>query len=113
MGGQVEVVPVYRTVQPPNSDVETMREMLRNKGVDAVTFTSSSTVNHFVEMLKPDDLQALLQGVVIASIGPVTSETINKHGLHVDTEATEYTIDGLVAALINYFGETRTSEASG
>jgi uroporphyrinogen III methyltransferase/synthase len=102
MGGHVEVIPVYRTVLPPDSDIDEMRTMLKNKEVDAVTFTSSSTVDHFVRMLDSNDLQNLLHGVVIASIGPVTSDTIKKHGLWVDAEAREYTIDGLVTALVDH-----------
>jgi uroporphyrinogen III methyltransferase/synthase len=103
MGGEVEVVSVYRTVQPADSHIDNVRTMLENKEIDAVTFTSSSTVSHFVEMLRESDLSALLDGVVVASIGPVTSKTAGNLGLSVSVEASEYTIDGLVDALAAHF----------
>ena len=77
--------------------------MLETEFLHAVTFTSSSTVNHFIEMLKASDLPLLLRGVVIASIGPVTSGTLRENGLPVDVEASEYTIEGLLGALADHF----------
>ena len=93
-GGLVEVVPVYRTGFPEESEIDPVRKMLETEFLHAVTFTSSSTVTHFVEMLKGSDLRLLLKGVAIASIGPVTSGTLRENGLPVDVEASEYTIDG-------------------
>lgn len=107
LGGHVEVVPVYRTVVPADTDVEETRKMLRTKKVDAITFTSSSTVTHFVQLIDDPDLPSLLDGVVVASIGPVTSKTIADSGLTVDVEASEYTIDGLVKALADHFRQGR------
>jgi uroporphyrinogen III methyltransferase / synthase len=102
-GGLVDVVPVYRTGFPEESEINPVRKMLETEFLHAVTFTSSSTVTHFVEMLKASDLRLLLRGVAIASIGPVTSGTLRENGLPVDVEASEYTIDGLLEALANYF----------
>jgi uroporphyrinogen III methyltransferase / synthase len=48
------------------------------------------------------NLSEIMRGVVIASIGPVTSETLRENGLSVDVEAEEYTVDGLVEALSDY-----------
>jgi uroporphyrinogen-III synthase len=72
----------------------------------AITFTSSSTVRNFVELLGLRSARAALKkparhrGVHTASIGPVTSATLREFGLPVDIEAKEYTIPGLVAAII-------------
>ncbi len=103
MGGDVEVVSVYRTGLPDTADVEMIRTMLSRKQVDALTFTSSSTVTHLAKMLDSSDLPALLDGIVIASIGPITSGTLRENGLPVHVEASEYTTDGLVEALAKYF----------
>jgi uroporphyrinogen III methyltransferase / synthase len=103
MGGEVEVVSVYRTGLPEGANVEKIRIMLSRKQVDALTFTSSSTVTHLATMLGSADLPALLDGMVVASIGPVTSGTLRKNGLPVHVEALEYTIDGLVQALAKHF----------
>ncbi|MCI0372228.1 MAG: uroporphyrinogen-III synthase, partial [candidate division NC10 bacterium] len=70
-GATVDVVPVYRTV-PDLRAAATLREALQARRVAAVAFTSSSTVQNFVEMLKGEDLPAFLNGVRIACIGPVT-----------------------------------------
>ncbi len=107
MGGVVEVVSVYRTGMPADSAIEKARSMLEQREVDAVTFTSSSTVTHFVDMLGEVDVGSLLSGVAVASIGPVTSETARRLGLTVHVEASEYTIDGLVDALVEYFNSKR------
>ena len=101
-GAHVEVVPVYRTGFPEDAEIQTVRKMLETEFLNVVTFTSSSTVTHFVEMLNMKNLPEILRGVVIASIGPVTSATLRENGLSVDVEAEEYTIDGLVKALSDH-----------
>ena len=118
-GVVVDEVIAYRTIQG-KGNVQLVTELLQSKpkafGVGerseqahAVTFTSSSTVTNFVNMLNADNLNELLQDVVVASIGPITSQTAQKLGINVDVEAKEYTIDGLVAALLEYFGIVRAA----
>jgi uroporphyrinogen III methyltransferase / synthase len=93
-GYAVDVLPVYRTVTAtPGPDV---LERVRRGEVDALTFTSSSTVTNLCDLL--GDLPA--PQPVVASIGPVTSKTALERGLRVDVEAGEHTIDGLVDALL-------------
>jgi uroporphyrinogen-III synthase len=97
-GYTVDVLAVYRT-QPATPDPAAMARVLAGE-VDAVTFTSSSTVDNFCAALgRTPDPQPL-----VVSIGPVTSATAVGHGLRVDAEATEHTIDGLVATLLDRFG---------
>lgn len=103
LGGVVETVPVYRTSVPSAPEVEIIKRKLQNNEIDSVTFTSSSTVSHFVEMMGSDNIQSLMEDVVVASIGPVTSETARDCGLKVDVQATEFTIDGIVNALAAYY----------
>jgi uroporphyrinogen III methyltransferase / synthase len=93
-GYAVDVLPVYRTVTATPDPAAV--ERVRAGNVDAITFTSSSTVTNLLAALDgPPDPQPL-----VVSIGPVTSETARARGLVVDAEATEHTIDGLVAALV-------------
>ena len=92
-GWQVEVVAAYRTVAVA-LDAETLD---RASTADAVTFTSSSTVDHLVAALGDRPLPA-----VVASIGPITSATIRRHGHEVDVEAEAHTIEGLVDALVEH-----------
>jgi uroporphyrinogen III methyltransferase/synthase len=107
-GVVVDEVVAYRTIQG-KGNVQLVTELLQSKQAHAVTFTSSSTVTNFVNMLNADNLSELLQDVVVASIGPITSQTAHECGIHVDVEAKEYTIDGLVAALLEYFGMVRAA----
>jgi uroporphyrinogen-III synthase len=97
LGAKVDVVEAYETVIPQSSRTR-LRAILKDskRRPHAITFTSSSTVRNFIALLgkKP-----LLDGIHLASIGPVTSATIRKLGLPVDVEATEYTIPGLIKAL--------------
>jgi uroporphyrinogen-III synthase len=97
-GAEVDVVEAYETVVPQSSRVR-LRSLLGNprRRPHVVTFTSSSTVRNFVALLGPT--KASIQGVRLASIGPVTSSTLRELGLRVDLEASEFTIPGLVAAI--------------
>ena len=95
-GASVEEVVCCRTVVPEGSG-KRVRDTLRD-GVDAVTFTSSSTVRNLMKLLDND--AAKLAGVRIACIGPVTAATAGRLGLNVDIVAQDHTVDGLVAALV-------------
>jgi len=92
-GYEVEVLNLYRTVvAEPDPDA---LARVRAGDVDAITFTSSSTVTNFLDVVGPlPDPQPL-----VVSIGPVTTATATERGLRVDAEAAEHTIEGLVTAL--------------
>ncbi|MGB0387074.1 MAG: uroporphyrinogen-III C-methyltransferase [Ardenticatenaceae bacterium] len=98
-GTHVTEAHAYRTVigQP---DAETLTTL--QQGVDIITFTSSSTVRHFIQLLGTERTQQLTQHAAIAAIGPITAQTARQLGLRVDIQAETYTIAGLVDALVNY-----------
>jgi uroporphyrinogen III methyltransferase/synthase len=100
-GAKVEVVEAYRTVLPANS-VEQSRTITA-KSADLVTFTSSSTVENFGKLFS-----AKLPRIPAACIGPITSATARKNGWRVVVEAEEYTIRGLVKAIVAYCSAART-----
>ncbi|HEX5417759.1 MAG TPA: uroporphyrinogen-III synthase, partial [Chloroflexota bacterium] len=95
-----ERVVVYQTI--PSGDPDAARRLCADHALDAVTFTSSSTVLHLVTLLG-DNAARLLQHVVLASIGPITSATARELGLTVAVEAAEHTIPGLVSAMERYY----------
>ncbi|MEE9233861.1 MAG: uroporphyrinogen-III synthase, partial [Candidatus Acidoferrales bacterium] len=70
---------------------------------DAITFTSSSTVNNFFRLLGRRPGQRALAGVAVATIGPVTSRTARALGLRVAVAANPSTVPALVGALEKYF----------
>jgi uroporphyrinogen III methyltransferase/synthase len=93
-GFEVDVLPLYRTVTaaPDPADLARVQE----GKVDAITFTSSSTVTNFCDLVGPlPDPQP-----TIVSIGPITSATARERGLRVDVEADPHTIAGLTEAVI-------------
>jgi len=93
-GYSVDVLPVYRTVTA-TPDPKAV-ERVRAGKVDALTFTSSSTVTNLLDLLGAvPDPQPL-----VVSIGPVTSATAVERGLRVDAEAEQHTIEGLITVLL-------------
>jgi uroporphyrinogen III methyltransferase / synthase len=93
-GAIVDEAIAYRTV-PETTDTSGALERFRQEQADLITFTSSSTVENFLALKLPWPSQ-----MKTASIGPVTSEAMRKHGLSVDVEASQYDVDGLVAAVL-------------
>jgi uroporphyrinogen-III synthase len=90
-------VDAYRTVFPTTLPKEA-REALAAGEVDAVTFTSASTVRGFVGALG-----AVKGTPKVVSIGPVTSKEARAHGFRVHAVADPHTTEGLVAALERLF----------
>jgi uroporphyrinogen III methyltransferase/synthase len=102
MGAEVDVVEVYRTVRPKGGSKK-MKKLLIEKKIDVITFTSSSTVNHFADLLKKEDLKRLVKGIAVACIGPVTARTAKAWGLKVRIQPKQYTIPALTRAIAEYF----------
>ncbi len=101
-GASVHVVPAYQTVLPDN-DTKPLRTLLRQRQVDMITFTSSSTVSHFARFFEEENLLHLLNGCKIACIGPITAKTITDISLRPDVVARDFTIAGLVDAIVEYY----------
>lgn len=106
-GAVVDVVEAYETVAPQASR-RRLQAALKSARFrpDVITFTSSSTVKNFVALLglrrggaRKTKRPTLLECILLASIGPVTSITLREIGLAPDVEAHEYTIPGLVHAI--------------
>lgn len=107
LGARVDVVEAYETVAPQSSRkrLQAALKSVKNRP-DIITFTSSSTVSNFMALLgkgrgrrRPRHIKQL-DGVRLGSIGPVTSSTLRGLGLRVDIEAREYTIPGLIEAIV-------------
>ncbi|MBI3327470.1 MAG: hydroxymethylbilane synthase [Nitrospinae bacterium] len=104
-GAHVEVVEVYRTGLPTAQGAADVRQLLEQRQIAAVTFTSSSTVENFAVLMGGVALPDLLQGVVVACIGPITAETARSYGLTPEILPEEYTIPALARAIGEYFRE--------
>jgi uroporphyrinogen-III synthase len=100
-GASVDVIEAYETVVPQSSRTRLRRTLVNpRRRPHVITFTSSSTVRNFAELLGPSRKRiANLKGILMASIGPVTSSTLRELGLPVDIAARDFTIPGLVEAI--------------
>lgn len=97
-GAIVDEAIAYKT-EPETEDINGGRARMAEEGADVITFTSSSTVENFFKLGLD-----LPENVKLASIGPITSKTIIEHGHKVDIEAKESNIQGLVDAIVEYYG---------
>ncbi|HEY6084446.1 MAG TPA: uroporphyrinogen-III C-methyltransferase, partial [Nitrospira sp.] len=83
MGALVDVIAVYRTVAPASA-LDALKGELEEGRISVITFTSSSTVRNFVDLLGGrETAQRLTRNVVIACIGPITAGTVEEYGLPV------------------------------
>lgn len=104
-GFTVDAVAVYETHPAAPQVVAPLLDELGRGAIDAVTFTSGSTVESFVALAGGEERAgALLARTVVASIGPVTTAALRERHLRVDAQAEPYTIDGLLGALESHFG---------
>jgi uroporphyrinogen III methyltransferase/synthase len=106
LGAEVDEVPAYHTIKGQASPV--LIELLREDAVDAITFTSSSTVRYAMDGMAAtglDEAEALelLGRASIVCIGPITAGTARECGLAVTNISDEYTVDGLVKTLVNLY----------
>jgi uroporphyrinogen III methyltransferase/synthase len=105
-GAKVDVVPAYRSLPPDEPAAQQLRAWVQAGALDAVTFTSSSTVDNTVAALGAGAAE-LLAGLTLASIGPITTATARDHGLRIAVSAQPYTAEGLIAALERHYQESR------
>jgi len=111
-GVNVDVVPAYQTTPVSEAEGARLVASLQSQQVDAVLFTASSTVTSLLDVLGQVTTEVLAK-VVVASIGPVTSETARRRGLRVDVTAEQYTVDGLLDALERYYTVTASADREG
>jgi len=106
-GGVAHEIAAYHTVppQPRQEELEAIK-----KGADVLTFTSSSTVRNFIHLLESVSLDPrnLPGDPLVACIGPITAQTARESGFEVSVIADEYTIEGLLEALQEYYQEGRS-----
>jgi uroporphyrinogen III methyltransferase/synthase len=105
MGAHVTAPVTYRNILPERLCPETLLS-LEKRCIDCVTFTSSSTVLNMAELLGADLLADMLKGVVVASIGTITSKTCRDLGLRVDIQPEQFTLAALSDAIQQYFSST-------
>jgi len=103
-GAAVTVAAVYRTLKPRHLAPGTKKLLLDGK-IDAVTFTSSSTVDGFMEHFSPYERRRIFRHAKAAAIGPITAATLRRHGVRPAILAKRYTMEALAKAIVAYFAK--------
>ena len=104
LGADVDLVEAYQTVKP-DVDPEAIVRIFSEQPIDAITFTSSSTVSNFAELMGLTDLSELLHNTLVACIGPVTAETAERHGLTRVIQPVTYNTTALVKCIVESIGK--------
>jgi len=102
MGAVVDEIIAYRT-KAVYDNADFLLKQLKERKIDIITFTSSSTVKNFHALIPPKDLKSLMENVTIASIGPITADTARVLGFDVHITAESFTIPGLCEAILKYY----------
>lgn len=101
-GAVVDVVVAYRT-ELPRLDVRPLSDLLVERKVDVITFTSSSTVRNFVRLFGGRKLGEIARGSTIACIGPITAATVEELGGRADIVADQFTVKDMLRAIVEHF----------
>jgi len=99
LGAEVTIADAYQTVIPESS-VEKIAEVFASGPPDAATFTSSSTVSNFFQLLRAAGYEQRPEGMMALSIGPITSQTLRERGWEPAAEADPHDVAGLVEAAV-------------
>jgi uroporphyrinogen III methyltransferase/synthase len=109
-GANVDAPIAYSSKIPDNGPE--LLKLLQTGGIDAITFTASSTVDNFISLLGKKNI-GLISAIPLFSIGPLTSETMTRHNLTIAAKASPSTLEALVDALTNYFQSHTNPSTSG
>jgi uroporphyrinogen-III synthase len=103
LGAIIKSVPVYNVAVPSEQNIAPYIDHLRKSKPDLYIFTSPSTFENFLQILKISDPAYYFSGALIAAIGPTTRIAVESRNLKVNIIPDEFTIDGLAKAIVNYY----------
>jgi uroporphyrinogen-III synthase len=104
-GIEVDDLTIYKTVCPDGAKDHIQSLINEHILLDVITFTSSSAVKHYTQILEGLELEDPFPYARIACIGPIAERTAQEYHLQVDITASTYTIEGLIEAISTYFKE--------
>ncbi|MDE3839797.1 uroporphyrinogen-III synthase [Bacillus methanolicus] len=100
-GAYVEEVVIYETYFPETSRTQLV-DIIQDGKLDILTFTSSSTVSHFMKIVQENNSFEKIKDCIVACIGPVTAEKASSLGLKVDVVPKIFTIEEMVKGIVKY-----------
>ncbi|MHB1377884.1 MAG: uroporphyrinogen-III C-methyltransferase [Candidatus Humimicrobiaceae bacterium] len=101
-GAHIDEVITYQTCMDDDQD-EKVIERIKSGCFDLITFTSSSTVKNFIQLIGHNNLKQVFSSASVASIGPITQKTAESYGLKVHIQPEKYTISDLVQSIVKYY----------
>jgi len=104
LGAHVDAVETYQTVKPVVQPERIIR-LFKENSIDAITFTSPSTVSNFAELVGSTDLSDLLGTTLVACIGPVTAMTAVSYGLRRIVQPAQHNAAELVGSIVESIGQ--------
>ncbi|MFE8703422.1 uroporphyrinogen-III synthase [Cytobacillus sp. FJAT-54145] len=110
VGGEVDELIIYETYFPKESE-ELLVHVLSEKALDIITFTSPSTVDHFLKVVKQYKLHENIKGCIVTCIGPVTKKRAEALGLTVHAMPSIYTVHEMIKSVILYLSEIQNSNS--
>jgi uroporphyrinogen-III synthase len=105
-GAEPKEIIIYETGFPEES-AEKLAMMLKSRSLDVLAFTSPSTVEHFMEIVRQSDAEENIRGCLVACIGPVTQKKAEELGLDVRVVPAEYTIEEMVKSIVSELNPRR------
>lgn len=108
-GAHVDEIIIYETYLPEKSKKH-LYEVIINMELDILTFTSPSTVDHFMDVIEEKGLRRNIDHLIISCIGPVTKDRIESYGLVVDVIPKTYTVEEMLKAIILYLKKIALEE---
>ncbi len=105
VGAETLSLVVYHTLTAELDD--SIRAWVEEAPLDLITFTSGSTVHSFFKQWGETEALLLIKDAAIASIGPITSQTLRSYGLEIAIEAKQHDVPGLVKAIVEWCEDKR------
>jgi uroporphyrinogen III methyltransferase / synthase len=106
-GAIVDAVAAYKTVSPRDLNRGRIEALILGGAIDCVTFTSASTIKNLARLFNTNDLSGLLEGIAVACIGDVTTETAARFNLRVDIQPFEFTTAALAFAIADFYARQK------
>jgi len=103
LGAELKTAPVYNVSLPSAEKIKNSLEILNSNKPDLFIFTSPSTFENFLKILNISEPVQYFNGFDVAAIGPTTKTAIENRNVRVNIMPTEYTIDGLAKAIIEFY----------
>ncbi|MBS8265097.1 uroporphyrinogen-III synthase [Mesobacillus boroniphilus] len=100
-GAVVDEIIIYETFLPEESKVKLVK-MLTEESLDILTFTSPSTIDHFMKIVEENNLREKLEHCIVSCIGPVTKRKAEEWGLKVHAMPEKYTVEEMLKSVANY-----------